>query len=127
MTRNGIPSIEIVRPTGSRRGKSSSRTSVPMTATKARRSFSGSVKKRPRSTSRFESSATFAVTPEIWTSERRRLPERTGRVVPERAPTMTEVRERRWNASKSLFWTRLRLSASRNPSRVVMMPKRSMV
>jgi len=65
MTSNAIPFSVIVRPMGSRKGKSSSFTSDPMTATKARCSFSLSVKNRPVSMSRFRMSATFAVVPEI--------------------------------------------------------------
>ena len=71
MTSNEIPPIVIVRPSGSTRGKSSSLTSEPITATYERCSFSISVKKRPDSRSRFRISLMFDVVPWIWTSERR--------------------------------------------------------
>ena len=117
----------IVLPTGSTRAKSSSRTSEPMTATIDRCWFSVSLKKRPSSMSRFESSATFAVTPAIWTSGWRRLPALTDFVAPERAPTIAAVLASFSYCSRSCLETRLRLSASRNCSWLVMIPKRSIV
>src|SRR5450759_681780 len=60
MISNGLPPIVNEWPIGSTRGKSSSLTSEPITATKARCSFSISVKKRPDSRSRLRISLMFA-------------------------------------------------------------------
>ncbi len=93
-------------------------------ATKARCSFSISVKKRPDSMSRFRISATFAVVPETCTSESLRFSYRASRVVAEEAPTRSACLARWIACSISAFEIGFLFSAARNSSREVMIPQR---